>query len=111
MRDFRRTIFKIESLTGKFPGFSDGSLWNGWACPYFEKNIAEEILLHSQQNGYNWYYDSQLDAFVVSHKDDPSDFEPEIFQSVLKHANGYSTRLYGIGTYSWIWQEETVSVA
>lgn len=75
--------------------------WNGFACPAFTREQAEKALTHSEARGYRWHYDEVVDAFVVNHEDDPTDWEPQVFEG-FDHDD---MRLYAIGAYSWTWNE------
>jgi hypothetical protein len=47
-----RAHFEIEGVDGKFAGWSDGRVWNGWAMPYFEFPEAEKVVAAmSSENG------------------------------------------------------------
>ncbi len=36
-KSFRESRFEIDCLPGvRFVGYTDGSDWNGFACPYFD---------------------------------------------------------------------------
>ena len=98
--------FVMDSLPEMiFEGYSDGSDWNGWACPLFLKSEAERILAASEANGFRWHYDREQDAFTVRSDDDSEDSAPEIFAGTTVNINGNEIRLYGVGAYSWIWEE------
>ena len=38
----RNSTFSIERGQ-RFPGITNGSLWNGWACPWFRMETMREI--------------------------------------------------------------------
>lgn len=100
-----KTRFCIDSLENEtFEGFTDGSDWNGWACPYFTRQVAETVLKASEKNGYKYSYDEQNDAFVVTNIEDPEDYEPEVFAAVKLSVEGEEITTYGIGAYYWIWE-------
>lgn len=104
-REFRRAQFSITSLAGSvFEGFTDGNTWNGWACPYFTRKVAVKVLEASRNNGYLWSYDAEADAFVVRHRDDPEDFQPERFDGFHINLDNEEFAVYSIGAYSWIWE-------
>lgn len=105
MNNLRKAAFKIDSIPNTiFEGYTDDDTWNGWACPYFEKSEAERVLKASEANRYFGSYDAQQDAFSVRSQDDPEDYEPEVFQAVNRNVEGSEVTVYGIGTYSWIWE-------
>lgn len=103
--DFQRARFSIDSLPETtFEGFTAGETWNGWACPYFMNDEAIVVLKDCENNGYRWFYDSGADAFVVSHAEDPEDFEPERFEAIRITLDNEDIVVYGIGAYSWTWE-------
>lgn len=97
----RKTLFTIDGTEAIFEGYTDGSHWNGWACPWFTKEVAEEIMRIN--NAYytfgEWQmrYDAEQDAFVREYEDE----EPDIFQG--KDING--KHLYPIGNMCWVWDD------
>lgn len=104
MSNFEKAAFCIDSIPGiHFDGYHDGSDWNGFACPYFEYQKAEQILQASEKNGFNWTYNEQEDAFKVRSSIDPIEYEPEIFQGEMITFQSNQIKVYPIGAYSWIW--------
>jgi hypothetical protein len=98
--------FTMDSLPNMFfEGYSDGSDWNGWACPYFEKAEAERVLAASEPNGFVWQFDETQDAFVVRNSNDDEEYEPEIFEGTILNIDGNMVKVYIVGGYSWIWEE------
>lgn len=98
--------FAVDGIGVEFSGFTTGDLWNGWACPVFTRQVAEQILVASEINGYHWQYDSATNAFEVRHEDDPNDFEPQTFNGIIIALDdGSSAETYPIGAYSWTWSE------
>ncbi len=94
--------FCTDSTPGTYSGYTDGSTWNGWACPFFTREVAEKVLADSEKVGYKVSYDEERKAFVVRHEDDnPSD--PEVFQAREIEVDGNLVTVYGIGAYSWVW--------
>lgn len=102
-------IFTIDSIPNKyFIGFSDGSDWNGFGCPSFEKPIATIVLEASAGAGYQWKYDAEADAFIVWNTEDPEGYEPEIFGGYDATVDGKTIRVYPVGAYSWVWNAATL---
>lgn len=102
MAKFTKADFVMDSLPGAvFTGYTDGDEWNGWACPYFERAQAEQVLRASEANGFRWRYESERDAYVVD--SDRSDTS-EVFVGTDIQVNGNSIRVYPVGAYSWIWE-------
>jgi hypothetical protein len=106
MGNWMNSNFSIDSILRQtFEGYTQGASWNGWACPYFERTIAERVLRASEANNYNWRYDSESDAFIVQSKDDPEDYDPEVFNGVKINIADMEIVVYGIGAFSWVWEE------
>lgn len=102
---FSREKFVIDSIPGiEFLGFSDGDTWNGWACPYFERDEAERVLRYSESNGFYWQFRPNVDAYEVRLDRNSSNQEPELFQGTVIQADGQELKVYPIGAYSWIWE-------
>ncbi len=106
MSSLQKASFSIDSIPDLiFEGYANDTMWNGWACPYFEKSEAERLLQASEANGYVWLYDSEHDAFTVRSEDDPEDYDPEVFRAVrMAVEDKAEATLYGIGAYSWVWE-------
>jgi len=50
--EVRKAEFHFDSHPDTtFPGYTKGDTWNGWACPYFERKVAEEIVDMKIANG------------------------------------------------------------
>lgn len=106
MNIYRPASFAVDGIDEEFAGFTAGDLWNGWACPAFTRQVADQVLVASEANGYRWQYNAALDAFEVQHEDDPEDYEPQVFSGVtVTLDNGRSINAYVIGAYSWTWTE------
>jgi hypothetical protein len=100
----RKTIFTIGVYPKAYIGYTSGRLWNGWATPFFEKAEADKVA-----EGFNecaefpMQYDEVYDQFYIL------DTETEELEKWV--GTDYSTtegikHLYGIGAYSWVWDEE-----
>lgn len=104
MRYFTRGDFYLVDADEAFDGYTDGEVWNGFASPYFERAVAEQILKSSHKRGYRALYDQEQDAFIVSHSDDPTDYEPEVFGAQKILVDGKELNVYPVGAYSWTWR-------
>lgn len=97
---YRKTTFGMEGIEATFEGWTDGTLWNGWARPLFEFAAAAEVA-----QVFGGEYRADLDAFVTK----PDDGEEEVWQSVMiSTPGGVQVKLYPIGAAAWIWDEVTV---
>lgn len=105
MANWEKAQFSIDSIPSKtFEGYSNGDDWNGWACPFFEFETAQQILKLSEANGYSWSYEADNDTFAVRNSEDPADYSPEEFAGTKIQVDGHEFTVYGIGAYSWIWE-------
>jgi hypothetical protein len=106
MGDFTAAQFQIDAIEGSFAGYTNGDTWNGWACPYFLRPVAEAVLGAAEANGYFWTYDVTRDVFSVRNQEDPAEYESEEYVGTDIVADGETCHVYGIGAYSWIWETE-----
>lgn len=105
----RTGSFFLEGVPGTFPGYTTGSLWNGWATPLFSRDTSLAIALALRQadsgadEAMDLTYDREADAFVLH---DP--FAPD--EATVWRAQNHTEApeaLYPIGTHEWTWEEVT----
>lgn len=97
MKVFAPARFAMDALEGSFKGYTDGATWNGWACPYFVRSVAEQVLAASDANGYRCTCDDARDVFLVRSKEDPEDLTPEEFPRLVIIVSEQSIRVYPTG--------------
>lgn len=87
-----KAVFTIGDSSNVYIGYTDGTLWNGWATPSFELSEARKVMLD-----YNLKYDSKTDTFI-SDDDIVATWQGYDIQTPegTKH-------VYNIGAYSWVW--------
>ena len=110
MEDYTAARFRMDALEGSFAGYTNGDTWNGWACPYFSRTVAEAVLGAAEANGYVWTYDETRDVFSVRNQEDLQDYEPEEYAGTDIVAGGETIHVYPIGAYSWIWETATQDI-
>lgn len=95
----RQSQFIIE-VTGDeaFEGYTESTLWNGWACPFFDFANAQRIVAAFAPL-QEAAYDADLDEFVFASEDGE-----ERFGAVEIEGAG---KLYPIGAGTWIWEEKS----
>lgn len=94
--------FALESLGERtFPGFSQGHHWNGWECPAFSFDTAQQIA-RALGEFQNAFYDAAADAFVIE-----SDGDEEIYPAVLTETGD---KVYPLGAGVWMWEKSTTAV-
>ena len=96
----KKSLFSIDGFDAIFEGYTDGTHWNGWAKPYFTKEVGMDIVrCNNMANdlAYHMSYNEKTDSFI--RLDD--EFEPEVFQGI--DTNGL--HLYPIGNACWVWDD------
>lgn len=90
-----------------FEGYTDGRLWNGWACPYFTKTEAEKLVQAWRTLGYKADYDSDADMYRFAPLDGeeniPVDLADEEKTEHFGAVDMDRQKLYPIGSGAWIW--------
>ena len=100
----RKTLFTIDGTEAIFEGYTDGSHWNGWACPWFTKEVADKIARivnkeHlSELDGKAMYYLQETDTFQ---------YEPfgEDMREEFQGKDIDGLHLYPIGNMAWAWDD------
>lgn len=102
-----KAVFTIDVNPKAYIGYTSGRLWNGWATPYFEKEEAIRVMhdYNSERDlSEHMYYDEKNDMFITwcGVLNEYEYWRGEDIQTTegIKH-------LYGIGAYSWIWDNAT----
>lgn len=85
----------IETDTPVFKAWTVGEIWNGWECPYFEKEEAERVV--NSQGGV-WTRDGEVCSFNLN--DEDYEVEKETIQTV----EGPKV-VWAIGNMYWIWSK------
>lgn len=89
-------LFSLDAIEGKkFPGYTFGDDWNGWATPYFEKPEANLIMeaLGGTYNDGKYLFDDGYDGF--------DEYEKQTIETVDGPKD-----VYAIGAYSWTWDND-----
>ena len=100
-----KAVFTIGEEPQAYIGYTSGRLWNGWATPYFEiaeaKRVAEDFNKCAE---YPMQYDEIYDQFYIL---DTETTELETWKGEDIQTTEGIKHLYGIGAYSWVWDEAT----
>lgn len=98
----RKTVFTIGEVADAYVGYTSGRLWNGWATPHFEIEEAMRVMQSFNECAeYPMQYDKVYDQFYIM-----DDEELEIWKGENCQTTEGMKHLYGIGAYSWVWDEE-----
>lgn len=91
-------IVQLADSERVFPAWLDPSIrWNGWACPWFSRSVAEFLLDSTcDEFGGEWRYDEEGDYFASW--DDICAEERFYGQDVA-----VAGHMYPIGYGCWIW--------
>jgi len=99
-------IFEIDGMY-MAKGYTLGDTWNGFECPFFTKEVAEEILQETidtdltQEYFVGFEYDEENDQFILKETDDKLLFPARKFRDV----EGNVIPLYAIGACMWCWSK------
>ena len=81
-----------------FEGIDLGYKWNGWACPAFTKEVADDIMTTiNKVMGCMEFIDAPNGGYYVSYEDG---IEYDRFEAMVIEGVVY----YPIGAYSWVWE-------
>ena len=104
MKTMRKTKFQICGDERVYEGYTDGSLWNGWECPWFTKEVAEQIMKDLNRDDVETSYSEATDSYIVYRADDVED----VFEGEYVATEDGGKHLYPIGAWCWIWDEAFV---
>lgn len=106
----QKGYFGIDVNNVYYEGYSDPSFrWNGWACPYFEKNVADYIAIRvSVDDNYSLYYDKEKDMYVLLEYENGELVETDYFEKRIINTPEGIKEVYPIGAGNWIWDDYTL---
>lgn len=100
-----KAVFTIGEYPKAYIGYTSGRLWNGWATPAFElaeaKRVAEGF---NECAEFPLQYDEVYDQFYIL---DTETSDLETWKGIDIQTPDGIKHLYGIGAYSWVWDEAT----
>jgi hypothetical protein len=62
---FKFMYFNIDDSTARYPGYTRGERWNGWACPRFTKEVGLQIAKDTGIEDYFLVFDEENDRFII----------------------------------------------
>ena len=124
-----KAVFTIDCYPKAYIGYTSGRTWNGWATPYFALDEAKRVAEgNNEMAEYPILYDEANDQFFIAKPIDESkefkkfttfeefidlgddigefDIEDRWVGEDVQTEEGIK-HLYGIGAYSWVWDEAT----
>lgn len=101
----RKAKFWLDTLNTSVEGYTDGSQWNGWAVPYFDRRQADRLV--EIYNSLEWgpekkaWYEAGNDqyCFIVDGSSEPECYSGETLSEENVHGS-----LYPVGARNWIWE-------
>lgn len=104
----------IEDLLGHptpIPAYTDGSRWNGWACPWFTRDEAMKIVeAFNERKADSALYDKEHDAFLFAGEEmtlaESEEYDMvDVYESQqVEVAIIGPVGLYPIGNGGWVWE-------
>lgn len=105
-----RTAYKTEFYiddpdTVHYAGYSFGLQWNGWACPYFPKASADQLVanLIAEADENEAGYSAERDVYWFRN---PNEGEADEYGALDIQTPDGPQHVYPIGAGSWIWDED-----
>src|SRR5919198_11176 len=89
-------------------GYTDGSRWNGWATPVFDRDTAMQVMTavndanEGEDDQRSISYDADRDAFLIHDPNHP-DEGPEVVPGYDVDVDGQHRHVYALGTRAWPW--------
>src|SRR5919199_3232106 len=89
-------------------GYTDGSRWNGWATPVFDRDTAMQVMMavndanEGEDDQRSISYDADRDAFLIHDPNHP-DEGPEVVPGYDVDVDGQHRHVYALGTRAWPW--------
>ena len=74
----------------------------GWECPWFTKEVADEMMRDLNKEGVEAEYNPKTDSYIVQAEDWEG---PDIFDGADVETEDGVLHLYPIGAWCWIWDE------
>ena len=101
-----KLVFTTNGFEYPHIGYTAGKRWNGWATPYFEIDEAIKIMeeFNSYEPEFPITYNEKTDTFSVEEIGGGNGDE---WKGVNYQTDEGIKHLYGIGAYSWTWEDTT----
>ena len=101
----KKALFTMNEFNYPHIGYTKGDNWNGWATPHFEIDEALSIMEEfNRDSGNPMWYDEQTDTFRVAETEYTDEY---VWRGRNCHTDDGVKHLYGIGAYSWTWEDTT----
>lgn len=124
--NFREGNFYVCDSDLIYKGYTTGETWNGWACPYFSKEVCFNMIntLFDDENNYA-FYNEEENCFICYMDFDFTDYPKEKLMKDFKlckkleeeglvmianelkiNFKGKNIKVYDMGTAWFTWLED-----
>lgn len=100
-----KAYFNIDTSNEFYEGYHNPNIrWNGWAMPYFVKEIADIIIQKiSVPKDLEISYDDKNDNYIAKVYADGKVDEINIFKKSIIDTPDGKKEVYAIGSGYWVW--------
>jgi hypothetical protein len=92
--EWQHGLFVIDGIEGRFPGWTQGFRWNGWATPSFERATVHAICAAAD---IPWRDGSDQSITIYPDGADPMELLPAFLE-----CDGASRTLYAFDGWCWL---------
>jgi hypothetical protein len=86
-----------------FPGYHNGTRWNGWGCPSFTHEVVLQIAeMTNMDPDYQLEYDGASDTWAWVTPDDEDD-DPTVWERGSIVVDGKTIEVFDVGSWAWCW--------
>lgn len=106
-----KSYFNIDMNNEFYEGYSDPNFrWNGWACPYFEKEVADYIAsIVTDNETCILEYNEEQDKYFYTVMEGGEIIETDYFEKRIINTPEGIKEVYPIGSCNWIWDDYSLS--
>ncbi len=104
-----KAYFRIDASCEYYEGYHNSNIfWNGWAVPYFVKEIADKIKdIVSTENYLEIIYDKDKDCYICTLYQNGEIEEEYVFEKEIINTPEGKKEVYAIGAGYWTWDSYT----
>ena len=104
----KKPYFNIDG-SDYYEGYYDKNVrWNGWAIPFFEKDIADIISRNFSSPDYLIVYDKEIDSYICNSLENGKVVESYIANKLILDTIDGKKELYDFGSAGWTWDDYSI---
>ena len=104
------TTFRMDYEQPMLIGWTQRSTWNGWGCPYFERDVADQVMrlvnAVTDDGETTIAFDQAADGYIVCSPADADESALVRGQDIVTAAG--VKHVYALGAYEFCWHEQGV---